>query len=117
MPRPRGDELKRYAAPAAFLAAVTIAVLLIHSGLQGGGAATTAPSLPGVTTTTTSKTTTTTTARHATDTAGAQYYTVQTGDTLGAIAGRYGTTSQQLEALNPGIDPAALQPGQKIRVK
>ena len=117
MPRPRGDELKRYAAPAAFLAAVTIAVLLIHSGLQGGGAATTAPSLPGVTTTTTSKTTTTTTARHATDTAGAQYYTVQTGDTLGSIAAKYGTSVEQLQGLNPNADPAALQPGQRIRVK
>ena len=109
MPRPRGDELKRYAAPAAFLAAVTIAVLLIHNGLQSGGETTTAPSIPSTTTGTTATTRTETTA--------ARYYTVQTGDTLGAIAAKYGTTVEQLQGLNPNVDPAALQPGQRIRVK
>jgi LysM repeat protein len=114
VPRPRADELKRYAAPAAFLAAVTIAVLLIHSGLQGGGSATTAPSLATITATTTAAATTATT---PTKTAGAQYYTVQSGDTLGAIASKYGTSVEQLQGLNPNLDPAALQPGQRIRVK
>ena len=114
MPRPRADELKRYAAPAAFLAAVTIAVLLIHSGLQGGDSATTAPSLATITATTTAAATTATT---PTKTAGAQYYTVQSGDTLGAIASKYGTSVEQLQGLNPNLDPAALQPGQRIRVK
>jgi LysM repeat protein len=52
-----------------------------------------------------------------TTTAGAQYYTVQTGDTFGSIAAKEGTSVQQLEALNPNLDPAALVPGQKIRVK
>jgi LysM repeat protein len=114
VPRPRGDELKRYAAPAAFLAAVTVAVLLIHSGLQGGGSTTTTASLPAVTTTTTARATTATT---RTGTTGARYYTVQSGDTLGAIAAKYGTTVEQLQGLNPNVDPAALQPGQRIRVK
>jgi len=42
---------------------------------------------------------------------------VQTGDTLSAIAARRGTTVAALEALNPGVDPSALQVGQTIRVK
>src|SRR5918911_3722160 len=108
MPRPPRRELARYAAPAAFLAAVTVAVLLIHNGLQGGGSTTTAPSVPSLASTTTTSTSTTRATR--TSTAGAQFYTVQTGDTLGGIAGKYGTTVEQLQGLNPTIDPAALQP-------
>ena len=45
MSRPRGSNARphvaRYAAPAAFLLGVTIAVLLIRSGLNGGGTTTT----------------------------------------------------------------------------
>ena len=37
----RRKELARYGAPAAFLAAVTIAVILIKSGLSGGSGSTT----------------------------------------------------------------------------
>ena len=44
-------------------------------------------------------------------------YTVQSGDTLGSIAQKYGTTVNALTTLNPGIDPTALHIGQRIRVK
>jgi LysM repeat protein len=126
-PRKR-QQVTHYGAPAAFLAAVTIAVILIKAGLNGGsGSTTTVGALP--TTSTGTRTTTTTklvltapqagTTSTATDTTapGAQYYVVQSGDTLGSIAGKYSTTVDELMTLNPGIDPTALNIGQKIRVK
>ena len=126
-PRTR-QQVTHYGAPAAFLAAVTIAVILIKAGLNGGsGSTTTVGALP--TTSTVTKTTTTTklvltapqagTTSTATDTTapGTQYYVIQSGDTLGSIAEKYSTTVDELMTLNPGIDPTALNIGQRIRVK
>jgi LysM repeat protein len=124
----RRKELARYGAPAAFLAAVTIAVILIKSGLSGGSGSTTTGGLFPTTTRTAATTATTTklvlTAPQATaatttetTTPGAEYYAVQSGDTLGSIAQKYGTTVDELMTLNPGIDPTALDIGQKLRVK
>ena len=42
---------------------------------------------------------------------------IRAGDTLGAVADRYETTVEALVELNPGIDPTALQVGQRIRVE
>ena len=122
----RRRELTRYGAPAAFLAAVTIAVILIKAGLNGGTGSTTTVGLSTTAATTTNPTTTklvltappsTTATTTETTTAGAQYYVVQSGDTLGSIAQKYGTTVNALTTLNPGIDPTALHIGQRIRVK
>ena len=121
-PRPLG----RYLAPAAFLLGVTVAVLLIHSALGGKGGvrtttlgpvthASTARVPPQKTRTITQPTTSTT--PRGTSVAGAEYTTVQTGDTFGSIATRSGTTVAQLEALNPGVSSNSLQVGQQIRVK
>ena len=45
------------------------------------------------------------------------YYVVKRGDTLSAIARRYGTTVSQLMALNPYIENANLiYPGDVIRL-
>ena len=126
-PRSR-KQLTRYGAPAAFLAAVTIAVILINAGLNSGSGSTTTVGLSTTSiatkpTTTTTKlvltgpqgTTTTTTTE--TTTPGAEYYVVESGDTLGSIAEKYSTTVDELMTLNPGIDPTAMHIGQKIRVK
>jgi len=122
----RRRELTRYGAPAAFLAAVTIAVILIKAGLNGGTGSTTTVGLSTTAATTTNPTTTklvltappsTTATTTETTTAGAQYYVVQSGDTLGSIAQKYGTTVTELMTLNPGIDPTAMHIGQRIRVK
>jgi LysM repeat protein len=126
-PRTR-QQVTHYGAPAAFLAAVTIAVILIKAGLNGGSGSTTTVGLPTTSTATKAATTTTKlvltgpqagTTSTATDTTtpGAQYYVVQSGDTLGSIAGKYSTTVDELMTLNPGIDPTALNIGQRIRVK
>lgn len=41
-------------------------------------------------------------------------YTIVAGDTLSALARRYGTTVSAIEAANPGIDPERLYIGQQI---
>ena len=106
-PRP---SITHYAAPAAFLAEVTIAVLLVHSGLSHHHH-------PAATTTTVSSTRqTATTAKPATKPA-KRFYVVQTGDTYGTIASKEGITVEHLQALNPGVSSNALQVGQKLRVK
>ena len=119
----RRSELARFGAPAAFLAAATVAVLLIKAGLSGsgGGQTTTVELLPtttaGTTTAPTKKVTVTPVPATATTTTSAgQYYTVESGDTLGSIAAKYSTSVDELMRLNPGIDPTALHIGQKIRV-
>jgi LysM repeat protein len=102
-------EFKRYGAPAAFLAAVTIAVLLVRAGLDTGSStnATTA------TTTQTASTSTTTT----TSVPRRRYYRLRQGETISDVAIRFDTTVEQLLALNPGIEPNALNVGQRIRVR
>jgi hypothetical protein len=47
-------------------------------------------------------------------TSASQRYTVQPGDTLGAIAARHGVSVDDLIAANPGIDPQRLQIGAEI---
>ncbi len=124
----RRQELTRYGAPAAFLVAVTIAVILIKAGLNGGSGSTTTVGLPTTPAAAKAATTTTklvltgpqggtTSTATATTTPGAEYYVVQSGDTLGSIAQKYNTTVDELMTLNPGIDPTALHIGQRVRVK
>lgn len=107
-PRP---SITHYAAPAAFLAGVTIAVLLVHSGLSHHHHSTTATT---AVVSTTAESTTTTKGSAKTP---RRFYTVQTGDTFGTIAAKEGISVAQLQALNPGVSSNALQVGQKLRVK
>ena len=105
-------EAKRYGAPAAFLAAVTIAVLLVRSGLQTKDS-------PGTTSvaTTQSTPTATGTTTGATAAKRRQFYRLRTGETLSDVAIRFDTTVEDLLALNPGIEPTNLNVGQRIRVR
>lgn len=91
-------EIARIAAPAAFLLAATIAVLLVRAGLReeeppSGDA-------PPVAVT-----------------SGEQSVVIRTGDTLESLARRHGTTVAALRELNPGLDPVGLAVGARIRVK
>jgi len=113
---PPRAELARFAAPAAFLLAVTIAALLIRSGFESGGSGSSGPTTTIATTTTTQAETTTASTSTATTTGAKEYYTIQAGDTLDTVAAKYGKTADDLLALNPGVDPHALRIGQKIRV-
>lgn len=44
-------------------------------------------------------------------------YRVQTGDTLAGIAQKTGVSVEQLQELNPGLDPQALVSGQRIKLR
>ena len=111
----RNARLARYAAPIAFLAAVTVAILLVRSGLENGDATTP----PATTAATTAAATTQpgTTGGTTTNQAGAEFYVIRAGDTLAVIADEHDTTVEQLLVLNPDVDPVALTVGQRIRVK
>ena len=98
-------EFKRYAAPVAFLAAVTIAVLLVRSGLEGKSSSTTA-----ITTTVTTNTVPTHHRRP-------KYYRLRAGETISDVAVRFNTTVEELLKLNPKIKPTQLTVGQRIRVR
>ena len=105
----------RLAAPLAFFLAATVLVVLVQRGLEqdgeavSNGAGTTAP--------------TTAAPEQPPDTDGVepgrerQFYRVRAGDTLESIAERFDTDVGTLLELNPGIDPLALSPRQRIRVQ
>ena len=115
-PRRGGSGIARYAAPAAFLLAATIAVLLIRSALDESGPTPATTSATVRTQTTTAKTTTATTAT-TTTTAAAEYHTIVSGDTFQQLALDNHTTVDELVRLNPGVDPSALTVGQKVRIR
>ena len=103
--------ITRWAAPVAFLAAITIGALVVRAGFQQGHHRANSP-----TTTLTSKTKKKR-PEHVGHRGRRKTYTIQSGDTLAAIAAKTGTTVARLEQLNPGIDPTALRVGQTIFVQ
>ena len=110
------EQWRRYAAPAAFLLAATIAVLLIRSGLQAGNSATTTIDAPTTTHKVVATTTTSTTKKKKT-TAGRQFWTVQAGDTFGVISSKTGVPVATIEQLNPNVKSTSLFIGEKIRLR
>jgi LysM repeat protein len=103
----------RLLAPLAFLAAVTILVVVAQRALDDRES-----------TAVTQATEPAESAPVTIDTGGEevpegeeQFYRIQPGDTLEGIAGEFGTTVDVLLELNPDIDPLALEPGTRIRVQ
>lgn len=113
--------LARFAAPAAFLAAATVAILIVRSGLENGEAPVQQPAAATTTVATTTAPPATTapppTTGTSTDPAGAEFYVIEAGDTLEVVAAEHDTTVEALLALNPDVDPVALAIGDRIRVK
>jgi LysM repeat protein len=112
------DDRRRYVAPAAFLLAVTIAVILVRAGMDSGSKRTatrtvTASSTQQVVDTTPS----TTTAKTASRPGKKQYWTVKAGDSFGAIASETGVPVATIERLNPNVSSTSLYIGEKIRIK
>jgi Tfp pilus assembly protein FimV len=46
-----------------------------------------------------------------------RFYTVKAGDILSTIAEQTGVPAQQIEDLNPNVDPQGLIPGQRLRLR
>jgi LysM repeat protein len=119
MEKLRRQELVRVAAPVCFLLVATIAVLLIRSGLHHDASApktTTVAKKPHPSRTRTIVPIAASTGTQATAPPAGRTYTVASGDTLGSIAAKQGTTVDKLLGANPGIDPTSLQIGDKIRL-
>jgi LysM repeat protein len=112
---PRRHDWQHYAAPTAFLAVATIAIVLVASALNGATAEQPPPTTPTVAEQT-SAATTTQPAKTTTKRGSRRFYTVVAGDTFGAIAEKTGTSVGQLEQLNPDVSSTSLHVGQKLRV-
>ena len=100
----------RLLAPVLFLLAVTGIVLVVRAGLRSddSGART-------------STATVQTRPAHAggqpKPSTAKRWYVIRNGDTLEAIAGQVGTTVAVLLRLNPDVEPTALRPGERLRVR
>jgi hypothetical protein len=106
----RHGDARRYLAPAAFLLAVTIAVVLVRAGLESGGPA-------AKTTRTTTKPLPAAARSHIVTTKGKLYWKVRAGDTFGVISRMTGVSVKRLERLNPKVSSTSLFIGQKVRIK
>jgi LysM repeat protein len=93
--------------PLRFLAPIALAIVLVAAVIvvasSGGGSE--SDKAKSATTTTTAKPVT----RRRT-------YRVREGDTLTAISDKTGVPTGRLLALNPGLDPQTLQPGDRLKL-
>jgi LysM repeat protein len=110
------DGWQRYAAPAAFLLAVTIAVILVRVGLESGHS-TTGTTTTVATTTRHTATTATTTAVKPPPKSVKKFTTVQAGDTFSVISARTHVPVATIERLNPNVASTTLHIGEQIRIK
>ena len=96
----------RFAAPAAFLAAFTVAIVLVRGALNADGEPASEPTpaaqtQPAATTAAEPADTQPVTLPATTAAAEAEYYEIQSGDTLETIAAAHDTTVESLLTLNP----------------
>lgn len=103
---------QHYAAPVAFLLAVTVAVVLIRAGFESGGGSS-APGAPTLPHTRVSTGTGTTTKK----TTSSRFWTVRAGDTFAVIAAATGVSVKRIQKLNPRASSTSLFIGQKIRIR
>ena len=92
----------RYLAPGALVVAAVVVVIVIK-GASGEGSSAEPVSGKPVTTVKTND--------HA------RFYTVRTGDILSRVAERSGVSVGRILELNPHLDPNALRPGQRLRLR
>ena len=98
----------RYLAPLAIVVVAAAAYLIVHTGLAHKH---TSPPLPVVQSTTTSSSAATTLVPKK------KFYVVQPNDTLSRIAAKTGVSLSTIERLNPNVNPDALHPSQKLRLR
>jgi LysM repeat protein len=91
----------RYLAPGALVVAAVVVVFVVKGAAGERTSAEPAAGKPVTTTT-----------HHA-----ARYYTVRSGDILSRVAERAAVSVGRLLELNPHLDPNALRPGQRLRLR
>jgi LysM repeat protein len=91
---------QHYAAPAAFLLAATVAIVLIRAGFESGSGT---PTPAGVAATTGTST--------------PRFWVVRAGDTYAVIAKTTGVSVVRIERLNPGVSSTSLFIGQRVRIR
>jgi LysM repeat protein len=101
----------RFLAPLALLAVIGALYLIVKP--QSSGDSETAT--PATTTTQPAKKHAKKSAAHKKKTP--KTYTVQPGDTPSGIAEKAGISLAELEQLNPSLDPQALAPGEKLKLR
>jgi LysM repeat protein len=109
--------IARFAAPPAFFFAATVLVILVQRALESGpgeAGTTVTPTQAVDTGEVTSEPDGTTTAPRG---CRKQRYVVKSGDTLESIAAQCDVPLSELLELNPNIDPLALNPGDRIRIR
>jgi LysM repeat protein len=100
----------RYIVPLALAASVTATYLIVHHALANKHSSTTTPTVL----------TTSTIVRHGSSGPGsskAKFYIVKSGDSLSGIADKTGVPMSTIERLNPHLNPNALQPSQRLRLR
>jgi spore germination protein YaaH len=96
----------RYLAPVALVAVAVAVGLIVNARVQTTHHAVIAPPI-----------------HHVADTAHQQkpgrrfYYVVKPGDSLSTISVKTGVPIATLEALNPSVNPGALQAGERLRLR
>src|SRR3954447_5206789 len=104
-----GRSPARFLAPIALIAVVFALYTVVHNGNARdpgkGGAETSQPTA-----------TATKTAAKKSSKKKRKTYTVKAGDTPSGIAAKAGISLEQLEKLNPHLDPQTLSPGERLRL-
>jgi len=106
-PRP-GRVIARIAAPVVFLVAVVVLISIVsQSGVIGGKAEPLVTPTPAATKTK---------GGGNASPSGYKIYVVKSGDTLSGIAVRFGTSTSEIEVLNPKMSSSTLVVGTRIKV-
>jgi LysM repeat protein len=111
------EDWRRYVAPAAFLLAATVAILLIRSGLHSGTSTPASRSVVTAPGKTVSTATTTSAGRTTTGSSTPRFWTVQAGDTFGVISTKSGVPVATIQKLNPNVKSTSLFIGQKLKLR
>jgi LysM repeat protein len=98
----------RYLAPIALAAAITATYVVVHAALSDKHATAQSQVV---------RHTGTTSAPRRKPVGHAPAYVVRSGDTLSSISAKTGVSLPTLEALNPNVNPGALQTGQRLRLR
>ncbi|HMS73082.1 MAG TPA: LysM domain-containing protein [Baekduia sp.] len=96
----------RWLAPIALLAAVATVGYVVSGTLDSDDSKRTSTSVTRSVAT-----------QEVSNSSGPRFYVVKSGDVLSVIAEREGVSVDRIVALNPKVDPRALRPGTRLRLR